>query len=1018
MAAAAGKQYELLFQLSAALGSNFNSVFKKAIDSQKQLSDSIKKTNSEQGKIKEYQRATQSINDQREKLARLKTEHEQISDKIKTHQKNAEMLRAKIDETGDATGELTAALVKEESEIEKNTDKLKRNETQMKQCENRIESESQKLQRAGDALREAGIDTNNLTAENERLQRSYEKLEKAQSNLSNIHQKQAQVKQSISETTGALMKTVGATAAVAGAVYNGPIKTYAEFESEMSTVQAITRATPENFKRLQEAAEQAGNTTWATATQSAQALEYMSLAGWSVDDSISSLDAMLKIAKVSGEDLGASTDLVTDSMSAMGVSVGKMTDYLNVMTKAQSIGNATTTDLMEAIGGSAGAAKQNGISYRELSTALLVLANNKVKGTEAGTAMNAMLVRMTSNSKSLAETARLGVDVFDKETGEFRGLGKVLKDLQNATKDMTQEEKDASMAAIAGTNYYSKFGYLLESVSESAEGTAGSWDNLTKELKNTDDALDEAYKTMTDNFEGAMTTAKSAVEAVSRELGKALVPALTDTINNITPYIQKAADFVTEHQEIVQTVAKVAIAIAGMKIGLLGARLAFLNVQKTILNVREAIQILNILGLTKGFGQFGNVITGIGSKFLKFGGTIGGFVNKFTGIGNIIASIGAKAATIPGLISGIGGKITTLFPIIGKLSGPLQMIGGIGGKIAGIAVAAAPIVGILIAIAGVMAIVATHSETARAKIAEIFGPEILTSLDSIWSAFSEIGNHIMGLAGSVASSLQPATGTLINLVNTIMPALAAIIQVCVPIVNALATTFSGVLVAAINTAVGILSGLTTALQGIITFITGVFTGNWKQAWEGVKQIFSGIIEAIKSIFTGAMNTIKSVISGIGDAVSGVASKIKGLATGGGGGGKTPGHAKGSSDTEESFIAGEKGPELITGQPHKVVYTADETKNLFAAQQAAKAAMEAKPQAEAIKPQEAPAPTVIPQQGGGTNNNVTVTQTNNITINGDKPDNLEEVLKKNNEALLEEVDKKLGGDNDERRTRYE
>ena len=1017
MAAAAGKQYELLFQLSAALGSNFNSVFKKAIDSQKQLSESIKKTNDAQGKIKTYEKATQSINDQRAKLEKLKIEHTEISEKIKTHQKNAEMLRAKITETGDASGELTAALVKEESEIEKNTDKLKRNETQMRQCENRIESESQKLKKAGDALREAGIDTNNLTAENERLQKSYEKLEKAQTNLSNIHQKQAQVKQSISETTGALMKTVGATAAVAAAVYNGPIKTYQGFEEEMSKVRGITKATPEDFQKLKTSAQEAGKTTWATATESAQALEYMSLAGWSVNDSVSNLDGMLKIAKITGKDLGPSTDLVTDSMSAMGIEVNDLSHYLDVMTKANNVANTSADALMEAILGCGGIAKGNAVNVEDLSTALSVLANNGTKGSEAGTALNSILTRMTTKEKALKEMASLGVDVFDEQTGEFRGMGNVLKDVYAATKDMTTAEQDAVLAAIAGTNYGTEFRYMLDSVSEAAEGQAGSWDVLNKAMYKSKGAADEMYETMMDNLSGSMTECKSAIEAVQLALGEALVPTLTKAIRFTTPYIQQAAQFISEHQEIVQTVAKVAIAMAGLKIGLLGARLGFLNVQKMILNVKEAIEILNIFGITKGFGKFGSVVSGIGSKFIKFGGSIGGLINRFTGIGNIIAMVTTKAAAIPGLLVGIGGKITTMFPLLGKLAGPLKLIGGIGGKIAGIAVAAAPIVGILMAIAGVMAVVATHSETARAKIAEIFGPEILTSLDSIWNAFSEIGNHIMSLMPTITASTQPLIGVLINLVNTIMPALAAIIQVCVPIVNALASTLAGVLSAAINTAIGVLSGLTTALTGIINFITGVFTGNWRQAWEGVKQIFSGIIESIKSLFTGAMNTIKSVISGIGDAVSGVASKIKGLVTGGGGG-KVPGHAKGSSDTEGAFIAGEKGPELITGQPHKVVYTADETKNLFAAQQAAKAAMEAKPQAEAIKPQEAPAPTVIPQQGGGTNNNVTVTQTNNITINGDKPDNLEEVLKKNNEALLEEVDKKLGGDNDERRTRYE
>ena len=237
------------------------------------------------------------------------------------------------------------------------------------------------------------------------------------------------------------------------------------------------------------------------------------------------------MAKISGLDLGASTDLVTDSMSAMGISVDGLGHYLDVVVKSQNVANTSASELMEAIQGCAGAAKVNGMSVESLSTALSVLANNSVKGSDAGTAMNAILVRLTSNTQSLKETARLGVNVFDEETGSFRDMGDILKELQAKMVDMTDAERDASLKAIAGTNYYSKFAYLLDSVSEAAEGTAGSWDVLTKKLNNANGATDKMYGTMMDNLSGALTNAKSAIEAVQLQLGKALAPALTEVID-------------------------------------------------------------------------------------------------------------------------------------------------------------------------------------------------------------------------------------------------------------------------------------------------------------------------------------------------------------------------------------------------------------------------------------------------------------------------------------------------------
>lgn len=148
--AGAQKEFELLFKLRASLGGNFNSTFRGAIETQRQLQNSIKNVNSTQSKIEGYTRTSSAIEQQKNKLTSLQQAHEKIAQKIQMHQAHAERLRAKIEETGDATGELAAQLAREENEVSRNTDRLRVNENQMRQTNTSIERSEQALRELGD----------------------------------------------------------------------------------------------------------------------------------------------------------------------------------------------------------------------------------------------------------------------------------------------------------------------------------------------------------------------------------------------------------------------------------------------------------------------------------------------------------------------------------------------------------------------------------------------------------------------------------------------------------------------------------------------------------------------------------------------------------------------------------------------------------------------------------------------------------------------------------------------------
>ena len=208
---------------------------------------------------------------------------------------------------------------------------------------------------------------------------------------------------------------------------------------------------------------EAGKATTFTASEAADALGYMALAGWNVEESTAALTPVLKLAEATQADLATTSDQVTDSMSAMGVGIDDLQGYLDVIVTTNNKANTTAADLMDAFIGCGGAARAAGMNYKETSTALGILANNGIKGSEAGTALNSMLVRISTKDVAQKAFKDLGVAVYDS-SGEMRNMRDILVDLNGAMAGMTQEQKNSYMSAIAGTNYYSQFGYLLDGV--------------------------------------------------------------------------------------------------------------------------------------------------------------------------------------------------------------------------------------------------------------------------------------------------------------------------------------------------------------------------------------------------------------------------------------------------------------------------------------------------------------------------------------------------------------------------
>lgn len=245
-------------------------------------------------------------------------------------------------------------------------------------------------------------------------------------------------------------KSLTVAGAAISAVGVASVNVGREFEAQMSSTAATAGATEEEYAKLEAAAMEMGRSTSKTATESAAALEYMALAGWSVANSIKGLPSVLRLSEATGLDLARTSDLVTDSMSACGVSVDNLAGYLDICAAANNKSNQTAEQLMEAYLGVGGVMTNLNVPLTESATALDVLANRGIKGSEAGNALNAIMANLTTGTGQAGDMMeKLGISAFDSE-GNFIGLTETLQTLNTALSGCTEEERNAALAAIGG----------------------------------------------------------------------------------------------------------------------------------------------------------------------------------------------------------------------------------------------------------------------------------------------------------------------------------------------------------------------------------------------------------------------------------------------------------------------------------------------------------------------------------------------------------------------------------------
>ena len=620
----------------------------------------------------------------------------------------------------------------------------------------------------------------------------------------------------LGKVAGTAMKAAAAASAAATAAVAGfaatSVKTGMEFDSAMSQVAATMGKTTDEIQELRDFAQEMGATTAFSATQAAEALNFMALAGYDAETSMAMLPNVLNLAAAGTMELQDASDMVTDAQSALGLTLEQTAAMVDQMAAASSKSNTNVAQLGEAILTVGGTAQYMAGGTQELNTVLGVLADNGIKGAEGGTHLRNMLLKLASPTADATKLLNnLGVQVFDAQ-GNMRSFTEIFPELNAAMSSLTDQERLDAMATLFNSRDIASATALLGTTTE-------RWEELGAAIGDSAGAAEQMAKTQLDNLKGDITLFKSALEGAQIALSDQLTPSLRE-------FVQFGSEGLSE------------LTTAFQDGGLDGAMEALGGILSDGLNL--------IVGQVPGFTDAGMRLLGaLGQGLLDNLPTItsaaltvalmlvDGLVTAFPALTQggtqlILQLALGIADAIPELLPAI---LAAVFEIVNTLTGPDTLTALLGAALA-----------ILLALGD--GLIAAIPELVEAI--PVIVENLVTALVEAAPMLAEAGVHLLG---SLASNLPAIVAAVIKAVPAIIAALLGAFFGS-DFVDGLAGFFSGAWESATATvpALGAMaSGIQTILENIIGFVQNIFTGNWSAAWQNVLGILQGIFTTIASV---------------------------------------------------------------------------------------------------------------------------------------------------------------------------
>ena len=336
--------------------------------------------------------------------------------------------------------------------------------------------------------------------------------------------------------------------------FGAAIKTTADFDSKMSEVAATMGTTTDSIGELRDFAREMGATTAFSASEAAEAMNYMALAGYNTNDIMSMLPTVLNLAAAGGIDLASASDMVTDAQSALGLTMGETTVMVDQMAKASSKSNTSVAQLGEAILTIGATGKNVAGGTRELATILGVLADNGIKGAEGGTHLRNILLSLQDSAVNGAvKFGDFSVSIYDAD-GNMRAMESIILDIQKGMQGMTQESKDAIISGVFNKTDLASVNALLGTSSD-------RFYELGRAIAGSAGAAGEMADTKLDNLNGQLTLLKSAVQELAISFGDMLMPYISKAVKFVQGLVDK---FNALSPATKQTIAKIALVAAAI----------------------------------------------------------------------------------------------------------------------------------------------------------------------------------------------------------------------------------------------------------------------------------------------------------------------------------------------------------------------------------------------------------------------------------------------------------------------
>lgn len=649
------------------------------------------------------------------------------------------------------------------------------------------------------------------------------------------------------------------------------VKSGMSFDTAMSQVAATMGTTVDQIQLLSDKAKEMGAKTAFSATEAAQALNYLALAGYDAKTSADVLPSVLNLAAAGGMDLAYASDLATDAMSALGIAASQqnLTQFGDQMAKTASKSNTSVAQLGEAIltvGGTATMLKGKTV---ELNTALGVLANRGIKGAEGGTHLRNIILSLTAPTNTAAEAIKkLGVSVTDS-SGNLRPLNEILADFN---------KKTAGMSDTAKANYLSQIFNKtdLAAVQGLLAGCGQEWSDLEKEVSNCNGAMSDMAAVQLDNLEGDITILKSGMEG----LGIAIYDNLRDPLRDAT---QTATKMIEELSNAVSTGGLAGgVAAAGTVIAQTVAKIS--EAVPTIINLSVQLIQAFIQGIQQNAGTIAQAAAGIVSTLIQ--GVLSSLPTlATTGINLIAELISGFASSVPQLIqSGKDCIVKTVEAIVYTAPQLLQagtkliqsLISGLTQAFPDLATSAQKIVPKIVdgitsalpklatAAVKIMSNLGKFIENNFSELLKVGLEAVVKLTGSIRENAGKIVDGAISLAKSLAKGLIDSIPTIVQNVPTIVSNIANVINDNAPKILKAGVELIVMLVK------GLIQSIPTIIQNLPKIISAIV--DTLQAFNWV-NLGSAIISKLSSGISGAVNLAKNAMNSVLNALKGGASDI-------------------------------------------------------------------------------------------------------------------------------------------------